>query len=216
MFGFAWLTLRQAQEAIKNGRLEEAQRLLVQPNARSHRRAGELLLQLARGFVERGERKLNLDDPAGSWRDLLAAEGLGTAEKAARRLRQALTGLGLAELRALLLAGETARAEEAVVRLRQQGVRSPEMLVLEEAVRGWGSARDLAARGEFAAALEQAERVRRLVGVNPRFEEFTGELARRQASFLEAQGRLHEAAGAGRWREVIDAAEQVLAAAPQH
>jgi len=38
MLGFAWLTLRQAQEALKNGRLEEAQRLLEQPAARSHRR----------------------------------------------------------------------------------------------------------------------------------------------------------------------------------
>jgi hypothetical protein len=42
MFGFVWLTLRQAQEAIRYGRLDEALRLLQQPAARSHRRAGEL------------------------------------------------------------------------------------------------------------------------------------------------------------------------------
>ena len=45
MLGFAWLTLRQAQEALKSGRLEEALRLLEQPGARSHRRTHDLLVQ---------------------------------------------------------------------------------------------------------------------------------------------------------------------------
>src|SRR5437660_11771323 len=103
MFGFAWLTLRQAQEALKNGRLEEALRLLEQPAARNHRRAGELLVQLTRAFVERGERHLRLEETDQAWDDLLWAEALGTAEKSSDRLRQALTSLGVAELRALLL-----------------------------------------------------------------------------------------------------------------
>ena len=71
MFGFAWLALRQAQEALKNGRLEEAQRLLTQTSAQGHRRTGELLVHLARGYAERGERQLRLDD--GSARGVSAA-----------------------------------------------------------------------------------------------------------------------------------------------
>jgi len=55
MIGFAWLTLRQAQEALKNGRLEDAHRLLGQSAAQGHKRSWELLQQLARGFVQRGE-----------------------------------------------------------------------------------------------------------------------------------------------------------------
>jgi len=50
MLGTAWLTLRQAQEALKNGRLEEAQRLLSQSGAQGHRRSWNLLQQLARGY----------------------------------------------------------------------------------------------------------------------------------------------------------------------
>jgi len=56
MIGFAWLTLRQAQEALKNGRLEDAHRLLGQSCAQGHKRSWELLQQVARGFLERGER----------------------------------------------------------------------------------------------------------------------------------------------------------------
>src|SRR5207248_10579836 len=101
MFGFAWLTLRQAQEALKNGRLEEALRLVEQPAARNHRRAGELLVQLARAFAERGERHLRLEQTDPAWDDLLRAEALGTAEKTSDGLRQALTSPALAELRSV-------------------------------------------------------------------------------------------------------------------
>ncbi len=216
MLGFAWLTLRQAQEALKNGRLEEAQRLVNAGSANGHRRTGELLVGLARGYAERGERQLRLDDAEGAWRDLLAAENLGTTEKACDRLRQALTGLGMAEVRALLQAGETGRAEEAVARLRQRGVRSPELQLLEEALKGWARARVHADRGELAPALENAERARRLLGANRRLEEWHNDLLQRKERFGELLGRLHEAAEAGRWREVVETAEEVLALAPQH
>jgi hypothetical protein len=216
MLGFVWLTLRQAQEALKNGRLEEAQRLLEQPSAHGHRRAGEMLVQLARGYAERGERHLRRDDAEAAWRDLLLAEHLGTGEKTSDRLRQALTSLGIAEVRALLQAGETARAEEAVARLRQHGVRSPELQVLEETLKGWVQARSLADRGEFGLALVEAERARRLFGANARLEEFHAELKQRQQPLADLLGRLHEAADAARWREVIEVGEQVLALAPQH
>ena len=98
MFGFVWLTLRQAQEAIRYGRLDEALRLLGQPAARAHRRAGELFLQLARAYVERGERALRRDDPEAAWADLGQAEALETAEKGTDRLRQALTSLGVSNV----------------------------------------------------------------------------------------------------------------------
>jgi len=217
MLGFAWLTLRQAREALKSGRLEEAQRLLSQPAAHNHRGAGELLLQLARAFVERGERQLGHDDAEGAWRDLHQAEHLQTAEKSCDRLRQALARLGIAEVRALLQAGEPTRAEEAVARLRQRSVRSPELQVLEEAVKGWLEARDLADRGEFPRALETVNRVRRLfAGSLQALEVFHGDLERRQQAFAGPLVRLHEVTDAGRWREVLEVAGQVLAAAPQH
>jgi hypothetical protein len=216
MLGFAWLTLRQAQEALKNGRLEEAQRLLEQPVARSHRRTHELVVNLARRFVERGERCLDLDDVEGAWRDLLLAEALGTAERTGDRLRQTLTGLGMAELRALLQAGDTARSEEAVAHLRQRRVRSAELQVLEQGLRAWAHARDLAGRGEFGLALDTAEPAARLLGVNARFKAFQNELERQKTVFPELLVRLHEAAEAERWREVIERVEQVLTAAPQH
>src|SRR5947199_188754 len=101
MFGFAWLTLRQAQEALRNGRLEEALRLVELPAVRNHRRAGELLAQLARAYLDRGEQRLKADDAEVAWADLLQGELLGAGPRAAERLRQGLTSLAIAEARAL-------------------------------------------------------------------------------------------------------------------
>ena len=74
MLGFASVTLRQAQEALKNGRLEEAQRLLQQPGMLAQKGAGDLLRQAARGFVERGEGHLAHEDAAAAFQGPLTAE----------------------------------------------------------------------------------------------------------------------------------------------
>ena len=101
MAGFAWLALRQAQEAMKHGRLEEAARLMNQPGAQDQHGAAALMVKLARAFAARGERSLRKDDPEAAWRDLLQAEHVHTPEKGGERLRDALTRLGVAEVRAL-------------------------------------------------------------------------------------------------------------------
>src|SRR5439155_17357102 len=96
----------QAQEALKNGRLEDAQRLLGQSGAQGHRRSWDLLQQLARGFVERGTRRLAENDPEAAWQDLLRAEQAGTTEGAAAVLRRRLTERAVADVRTRLQAGD--------------------------------------------------------------------------------------------------------------
>src|SRR5205085_519009 len=151
-----------------------------------------------------------------AWNDLLQAEALETGEKTPDRLRQTLTRLGLAELRALLLAGDTPRAEEAANRLRQRNVTSAELGVLEGALRDWVRAKELGERGEPALALDAAEKAGRLLGVNARFESFRLDLVKAQQALPDLLVRLHEAAGADRWREVLELCEEVLALCPAH
>ena len=204
-------------KALKQGRLEEAHRLLTQPAIRDQRAIGELLAQLVRGYVERGERNLKLDDVQSAWRDLLQAEQLQTAEKSVAPLRQALIRLGLAEVRAILETGEIRRADEAIARLRERRVRSAELPVLEEATRDWLQARELADHGEFASALDAVERVRRRLLDRPVvLDQFAVDLDHHRKVFPGLLVQLHEAADRGRWREVIELGEQVLAIAPRH
>jgi hypothetical protein len=216
MFGDAWLTLRQAQDALRTGRLEEAGRLLAVAGTQGHRKAGELLGQLARALAERGERRLAENDPDAAWADLAAAEELGVAEPALDRLRVALTRLGLAAVRAQLEAGAPDRAVGTVERLRDRQVRRPELKPLEEAARDWLLARELADRGEFALARQAAARVAgRLTPPPPAVAGFVRELDERGEAHGRLLVQLHSALDGREWREVVRLGEALLAAAPQ-
>lgn len=216
MLGTGWLTLRQVRAALQNGRLEDAQRLLDQPAVRGHKKSWDLLAQLTRGFVERGERQLRQENHGNAWDDLIKAETLAPADPAAKRLRESLTKQGIAEIRSLLEAGEPRRALETVARLGQRGVQQPEFQNLEEAVRDWVLAQELADRGELTVAEELFGRVRRTVNAGTGPARFEASLKDRQQRFAAALPPLHEAVDQRRWRDVLNLAEQVLAVAPQH
>ena len=114
-----WLTLRQAREALRAGRPDEAQRLLDPLVAEGYRKAVRLLREVARAHLARGEKHLRADNADAAWADLLAAEALNTGESAAIQLRQTLTRLGLAVCRAALEAGNPVHVVETAARLRR-------------------------------------------------------------------------------------------------
>src|SRR5947199_10448144 len=105
MFGTAWLTLRQAREALATGRLEEANRLLGQPSVRGHKKAFALQKQVVNGFIERAERHLRTDAVPQAWEDLRLAEVLAPTDPVVEKFRKKLLSLGLAEIKAALEVG---------------------------------------------------------------------------------------------------------------
>jgi hypothetical protein len=216
MLGTAWLTLRQAQEALRNGRLEEAQRLLNESGVQGHQRSWELLRQLGHGYVQRGEQHLRRDDREAAWHDLLRAEQVGMNDTVASRLRNELTGQSLADVRARMEAGDPVRAAETAALLRERMVRHPELQGLEEAARDWTRAQNLAEKGEFAGAEQIADRLRCAWPKLTALEVFREDLAKRRISLAEPLVQLHEAVAGAHWREVILLADQVLTLAPQH
>ena len=216
MLGTGWLTIRQAQEALKNGRLEEAQRLLGQSAAHGHKGSWELLQQVALGFVQRGERHLRQDDPEAAWNDLLLAEQVGlTDDSQAFRLRQSLTRLGLDEIKKLLDACDPSGALSAAELLRGRQVRHADLQRYETVARDWEQAREQADRGEFNAAGPTVERLRRLAPELTVLENYENELNRRREACSGLLVQLHEAVDQGHWRKVVEIADEVLAAAPQ-
>jgi hypothetical protein len=217
MLGFGWLTLRQAQEALKAGRLEDAQRLLALPNVQGHKHSWETRQQLARAFAQRGQKHLRQEDVANAWSDLLKAEQVAACEAAATDLRQALTRLGLAEVRALLEVSEPGRAVEAIALLRDRAAQAGELEPLEEGAKNWVQARAEADRGDFGEAVETLQRVQRLLPASARaVERFLFGVHERQQQFHEKLPALHEAARRQQWHEVLQLSEQLLASAPQH
>lgn len=216
MFGTTWLTLRQAREALRTGRLEEAYRLLSQPSARGHKRAFDLLRRVIVAYIERGEKHLRNDDVIGAWNDLQAAEALAPNDPDVEKFRRQLLRLGLAEVKAALEVGRPGRAAEAIARLRDRGVRPPEVQPYDEAARLWLVAREAADSGEFVVAAQSLERVEKLLPPpTSGLEEFRKQLDSRYQQYQKLILELHEARREHRWREVVALADQVLAVAPQ-
>lgn len=209
-----WMTLRQAQEAMRNGRLEDAHRLATQPDVKGHKRAGELLQRIGAGFLQRAQLHVQHDDDRAAWQDLLQAEAAGVHDKAALKLRQDLIRRGVNETRNFLEAGEPTRAVETVRLLREHGVESPDLKGLAETAEGWSLAIELSLRGEFSQAEALLDRMAR--NSNPRLDELRVEVKKKHRLFESAQRKLHAAMEQGRWREVIALADEALALAPQH
>ncbi len=212
-----WLILRQAQEALKNGRLDEACRLARQPEVEGHKRAGEVLQQAAQAYLKRAQQHVRHQDYPAAWKDLVGAEEAGLQDTAAMKLRQELAERGRDEIKELLRAGEPARAAELTRMLREKHVQQPELRVLDEVAQGWSVAQDLAARGDFAQALSMLERVQRLAPETYKhLNGFREDVKRRKPEFESVQMKLHDALKQANWREVISLADEVLAVAPQH
>lgn len=222
---FARITLHQAEEALRQGQLDRAWRLLRQPEVRLHPRSWELRLDAAAALAERGRERAGRGETAAAWADVGRAEELAAESIEARSLRDSLTRSGLADVRRLLEQGEPGQACQAADALRAQGVNTSEVAALEDVGRVWQEAREQAAKGEMALATAAAERAVRLcrganleanLAVPEALDGFVRQVNEHREALLGLVGRLHEAVAAARWRDILDLTDRVLALAPEH
>ena len=212
-----WLTLRLAREAVSNKRPDDAHRLIEPLLADGHRKAWRMARDVAKAYVDRGRRFMDVDNPDAAWVELLAAESLNTGEKCVAELRLTLTRFGLVQARGALEAGRPLDAVNEAVRLRERGVRNPDLSRVEEAAQDWVHATELANKGEFLRSLSEIDKLRPKLPCPPvGLDHFRIAVDERHERFRDAVGRLYDAAEAKRWREAIAAAEEVLTAAPEH
>src|SRR5688572_23477432 len=99
------LRLREAEEALKNGRLDEASRLLRDDELRKYFPAKKLLANAARQMVARGRLHAQKAETAAGWHDFQAAAELGAEADALSQLREKLMELAVAEAERYLAAG---------------------------------------------------------------------------------------------------------------
>lgn len=218
MFHFPWLAVRQAREALRSGRPEDAHRIIEPKLAEGYRSAVRMAREIARAYVAAGEKALRADDPETAWLKLLAAEALNTGEPRAMALRTALTRLGLAECRAALEAGNPHHVVETVSRMRGRNAYHADFETLDRAARDWIQAHDIADRGDFLLAATTAEKVRSQLGNVPAagLDRFLQQLTARNETLRGAVSALTAAAAAGDWKQASELAASVIAVAPNH
>jgi hypothetical protein len=212
-----WLTLRQAREAVDNHRPEEAHKLIDPLIVAGYRKAWRLAREVVKEYVSRATRFLDQHNPDAAWRDLIAAEALNTGEKAVGELRQTLVRFGLVQARAALEAGRPQDTLAIVTKLQDRGVRHPDLAQLEAVGQTWSAALEQADRGEFLRAIAELDKLRdQLPTPSAAFEQQRNAVAARHTQFRSAVRRLYDAAESRLWRDALEAAEEVLAVAPEH
>jgi len=207
--------LRESEEAMKAGRLDEARRLIGENQLIEFLPGKRLAVTLASRFAGRARQFAQAGDWGAGWRDLDAAVALAEETSELATARQTLVAAALREAECDLGRANGAAALAIIEKLERRKVASAELRTLRDVARRVESARYLCRRGRFAdaeAQLATAVSLRpNLADLQRLRDECRGQKERAQ----KLTDELHRALGEERYRDAAAVAEQLLALAPE-
>ena len=218
MLGQWRIILRQADEAARAGRYDEALALSSRPDVAEHHHAVQLRGRFAQDLMARAGRRGDADDLTGAIEDLTLAERLGGAPDALAASRLKLADRFSGEVRADLDAGDPARVVERIDGLARHKIGGPSLRRTREIAESWQCALDEARRGEFGRAHDQLDRAERLAGgaASAALAAARRDVENRQKAATPKVEALYSALADGQWVKVLNAADSVLETVPEH
>jgi len=215
MFHSWRLRLKQAQEAFRNGQLDDARRLLADEELRDCHGAKQLSAKVASEMVRRAQDNFGGGNSQAGWRDIQLAGELGSRDHDVLQVQAEAEVASLAEVEKYLQAGDP---DTALVRLDVMSQRRPhgaDARVLRTVALKLRKAADLARRGRFGEAdseMAAASTLRpELSGLKRRRKIYRG----RRTRMSQLHQRLHQAVTNEKWNDVIALSDQILDLAPQ-
>lgn len=222
MMGQWRIALRQAEEAARGGRYEEAYALAGRPEVADHQQAVQFRGRLGLDLIARAARRASCDDVAGAIEDLRLAERLGAPPDSLAAARLSLADRVADEIRGDLDVGDPARALERIEALARDKVSGPALRRYREIADAWAAAAVEARRGEFGQALEGLERAERLAAgsgadaARDAIASARNDLEARRKAAAPLVEALYTALSGGEWPRILAAAEAVVAGVPEH
>ncbi len=218
MLGHWRIALRQAEDAAKAGRYDEAAALTSRPDLEGHHHATALRMKMALDLIARGTRRAESDDLLGAVDDFRLAETLGAGPDTLAAARLHVADRIAGEVRIDLELGEPARVLERVDELARLKIGGPALRRTREIADAWQIAIEEARRGEFGRAFEAIDRAERFAAGTPpaSLAATRRDLITRQATAHPRVEALYAALAAAKWPEVLSAADLVLETVPEH
>src|SRR5262245_61905036 len=222
MLGLWRIVLRQAEEAARAGRYEEAYALANRPDVADHHQAVQFRGRLGLDLIARANRRGAADDLSGAIDDLYLAERIGAPPDSLAAARLSLADRVADEIRTNLDSGEPVRALERIEELARHKISGPALRRYREIAEAWQTALAEARRGEFGHAHEQLDRAERLaagagvIAAQNAVAAARRDLDAKQKGAAPKIEALYSALGETRWPQILAAAEAVLAAVPEH
>jgi hypothetical protein len=222
MLGHWRIVLRQAEEAARAGRYDEAYTLASRPDIADHNQAVQFRGRLGLDLIARANRRGTADDLAGAIDDLHLAERIGAPPDSLAAARLSLADRVADEIRTDLDAGEPARALERVEELARHKVSGPALRRYREIAEAWHMAGLEARRGEFGLAHEHLNRAERLaagagvITAQNAVAAVRRDLEGKQKAVAPKVEALYTALAEAKWPQTLTAAEALLAEIPDH
>jgi hypothetical protein len=222
MLGQWRIVLRQAEEAARLGRYEEAYALATRPGVGDHHHAVQFRSRLALDLIARATRRGGVDDLAGAIEDLDLADRIGAPPDSLAAARLNLADRVAEEVRTDLDAGEPVRVLERVEELARHKIGGPALRRAREIAEAWQNGLADGRRGEFGRAQEQLDRADRLaagagaIAAQQAVGAAKVDMENRQKGAASKVEALYAALSEGKWPQILSAAEAVLTSVPEH
>lgn len=216
MFQSWRLKVREAEEAAKHGRLDEAARLLLDGNLREFLPGQRLAGRVASEICLRSRRAACEGNYGRAWSQYDLAQQLVGEGDVLQTTRRELIETAEAQTTRLLEQNKPAAALEIVVAMLRRSAASSRLRETEEVARRLQSAASLANRGRFSDAAGQLSTAKRLWPELAMLDELECEYQDRSE---QAQGLLEQlnlAMTDAKWTEVARIADELLMLAPEH
>lgn len=215
MFQSWRLKVREAEEALKAGRLNEAQQRLLRDDLMQYLPGQRLAAKLATQLAERAQRNAQDTDLSAGWRDLQAAKEVAGETPELLAARRALGESSLRHAEQLLAGGDIAGAIARLEVLKNGKHASASLDALLQIAKRLQSADNLCRRGKFADAEAQLSAA---VALRPslQFLEVRRDLCREKLTrSRELTAELHRAISASLWTDALSLADALLELSPE-
>ncbi|MDP6466906.1 MAG: FHA domain-containing protein [Pirellulaceae bacterium] len=215
MFQSWRLKVREAEEALKAGRLNDAQQILVCDDLTQYLPGKRLAARIAAQLAKRAQRSAYDADLSAGWRDLQAAAEVAGETSELLDARRALVDSSLRHAEQLLAGGDVAGAIAKLEELKSAKRTSALLETLLQIAKRVQSAENLCRRGKFADAEAQLSAA---VALRPslQFLEVKRGLCRdKLATSRDLTAELHRAISASLWTDALSLADELLELAPE-
>ncbi len=216
MLGSWRIQLCAARALYKQGRLDEARRMLLTPPLCEFRPAQELLARVAEAMAQRARERLAGGRTIAGTQDLAAAAAAGAAEGSVQAARQALVERLATEALAFLEAGDPHAASLRLEELGRYGCLDHASRKLLLAARHWQDAEAARREGRMSDAIICYERAAALQPQCATLQAAAAACRQANAQLHTQLERLHGALLREAWQEAFAAAQVILEICPDH
>ncbi|MEM1305414.1 MAG: hypothetical protein AAGG46_10990, partial [Planctomycetota bacterium] len=230
MFQWRW-KLRQAKQAVDDGRYGEASRLLADPQLSEFLPAKRLADQLAARLASRAGRRIAAGQSAAGFADLGLAENVADRKTKVAEAKHDYAERVVADVVSRIEAGSYAAAREEIARAGRRGVGCSSLRLLGEIADFGDSSNHAADRGEMSSAEASLDQAVRLLDssrqnviatrqadwraqVHAALQRQAAALADRAERHAAARERMHLAVAASDWGEALSSVEEAVRLAP--